>query len=74
MPSLDDFRSKLRGDDEQKRQAMTEYVVHVDATSLDGDTEERQECREQDVAFEFQEPNVILMRAAGEGDARSRRI
>jgi hypothetical protein len=74
MPSLEDFRTKLNGDDNARQQAMTDYVINVDAASLDGDTSKLQACREQEVSFVFQDPNVIIMRAKQGGDANAKKI
>lgn len=61
MPSIAEFLELLSEDDEK---AFRTYFFNIDG-SLDGDISKSQDCRRQEVCFEFVDPNVILMRDPG---------
>lgn len=75
MPSLEDFREKLKTDTDA---AMTEYAILIDAESLDYTGKGTKsvtfdEFKEVEVAFEYRSmsgKNIIYMSAAGDGGGR----
>lgn len=66
MASLAEFLQLL---DQNVDRAFRDYVFNVDSASMDGDISQLQACTARDVGFEFRPPNVIVLRAAREGDA-----
>ncbi len=75
MPSLEEFRTLLK---ENEEKALTDYVIHVDQ-SLDGQADVNNVLvnnpfAEQEVSFEFIEPNIIRMRPKIEGDGHVRKV